>query len=539
MIRPSKVKRDSTALPIRSSRKSSRSSWPVAKLIAILTGLTVSLMLLLNFQPNIEELNKNPVIPGTSLSTSELKTKKEEEGNDGVGEIKVNPASSSTRLSMMDPKMETTKGKIVDRPQTCPFRKYEAHRHYHLKTSHDFLANADYIYGTKPFILTGTAPQKLCIDSSSWETLGSGEEKFSDGQNLSIMSFKQFPSTFYEKENKVRLSRSQISPLVDIYGDEIENMYISIIYIGDSQCEWSQSKNGRKPPSLRTIVLILDRNFTTIAQKDLMIDFDGDAWGTKKRKQAPSPQRSLRALDDPRLFFHKGEIWVLYRHPPAFDYDQQTHSRIHFEKKGEDDFEVFVRSNETRTIRKGRNMAMISDGDILKTLYSVDPVSVAVVEEEFSTFTPPAGKKHSNIHGTNGFMIPLHSTNELLGIGHFHRPQGRRTSSFARHGHHYTHAFFTISKNQEGDDERYSLKKLSREFVFPSMSLEGDSDVIQFASGLELVGDDMSGRLLISYGINDCEGAAMWVDMDVVHKLLQPVVYGDEVLNHMMKEKAL
>ncbi len=53
-------------------------------------------------------------------------------------------------------------------------------------------------------------------------------------------------------------------------------------------------------------------------------------------------------------------------------------------------------------------------------------------------------KKKSHIHGTNGYMLPLHSTSELLGIAHFHRPEGRETSDYARHGHHYSEFLYEV-----------------------------------------------------------------------------------------------
>ncbi len=145
-------------------------------------------------------------------------------------------------------------------------------------------------------------------------------------------------------------------------------------------------------------------------------------------------------------------------------------------------------------------------------------------------------KKKSNIHGTNGFLIPLENTSELLGIAHFHRPDKRDTSDYALHGHHYSHAFFTVARNKEG---KYKLNRLSNEFVFRTMSPlsspRGDADIIQFAAGLDLIGSDTDGKLLVSYGINDCEGAAFYLDMQEVQHLLQNVAEGQEVVDLMKK----
>ena len=140
-------------------------------------------------------------------------------------------------------------------------------------------------------------------------------------------------------------------------------------------------------------------------------------------------------------------------------------------------------------------------------------------------------KKKSNIHGTNGFLIYLEQTSEWLGIAHFHRPDKRDTSEYALHGHHYSHAFFTIRSNQEG---KFALNRLSNEFVFRTMSSPrvNDADIIQFAAGLDLVGSD---TLILSYGINDCEGAVFYLKMQDVEKILQSVSPGQDVADLMEK----
>ena len=56
-----------------------------------------------------------------------------------------------------------------------------------------------------------------------------------------------------------------------------------------------------------------------------------------------------------------------------------------------------------------------------------------------------------------------------------------------------------------------------------------DADIIQFTSGLEVNGPD----IILAYGINDCEGAAVFVDQSVVNGLLQNVPEGKEVIDLM------
>ena len=88
-----------------------------------------------------------------------------------------------------------------------------------------------------------------------------------------------------------------------------------------------------------------------------------------------------------------------------------------------------------------------------------------------------------------------------------------------------------------GDAKTFKLKRISNEFVFmaPSSSKENTGDVIQFASGIDIVGSDESGKLMISYGINDCEAAIVFLDMKKVQEILLPVGDGEEVVDLMRK----
>jgi hypothetical protein len=93
--------------------------------------------------------------------------------------------------------------------------------------------------------------------------------------------------------------------------------------------------------------------------------------------------------------------------------------------------------------------------------------------------------------------------------------------------------------SSEGGKEidSFKLKRLSNEFVFssPSSDNENAADVIQFASGLDLIGSDLNGQLMVSYGINDCEAAVVFLEMEKINELLLPVEDGHEVQNMMQK----
>ena len=149
-------------------------------------------------------------------------------------------------------------------------------------------------------------------------------------------------------------------------------------------------------------------------------------------------------------------------------------------------------------------------------------------------------KKSSFIHGTNDRMIHLPHTSELLGIGHFHRPKHikgdtcwiddtKETCKYARYGHHYTHALYTIS-----DKSPHVLTRLSNEFMFPrsdNQKRKDNAHIIQFASGLSIVGE----TLLICYRINDCEAANMQLPLNKLESLLINVTKGTKVRDLMAK----
>ena len=351
--------------------------------------------------------------------------------------------------------------------------------------------------------------------------------------------------------------------------------------------EYRFSLHGEPQGGKRAVINVLtpptsadQSGFQTISQTTLLLEKDKPYGGGPKR--ALKPERTAtgyarihQEFDDPRLFFYKGRIWILYRNGPLFGYKDQLHNPLHFEKSPDGSgFIAFVRASETVRVCCGRNIALIGEeprrdenGKIewlpspsLRALTWVDPVTVVDVDlgdmeqrlrmgrrlEEGRARSHLhrrlAGSKTSNIHGTNGYMVPLQSSGELLGIAHFHRPEHRKESEYALHGHHYTHAFFTIARDAV-DGGNFKLKRISDEFVFRSNSIAlGDSgppkdgDIIQFSSGVDVVGDDAGeGRLIISYGINDCEGAVFTMPMSRLQKMLKEVDPRTEVVDLMSK----
>jgi len=526
----------------------------------------------------------------------------------------------------------------------CAFRSYPSNRLYGLSSKSAplrFLSEAAYIRGKLPIIINPyendskvmpggnsiqqTPPVKVCFDTTSWDDLvdknGKPRLPFTDGQNPSVISLAPNPY----QGNHQRLDPKHLEPITSaVPSVPLSSLFLAVACFGNGQCKFGLSPKDvdtygfslyeEQQGGKRAMIAVLappnlngsngdpsnqQLPFQTIVQTTLLLERDAP-YGTR-RKTAIQPksthagfERIHQEFDDPRLFFHLGRVWVLYRNGPIFGYTAQVHNPIHFEEvsPGENTnspakLVAYVKASETVRIDGGRNIALISEEPIaknekgedwvsyptLKALTWVDPVTVRddinlgdvesklkhrkLLEVE-NVSVPEQSKPNaqhrrlgskptkSHIHGTNGYMVPLPSTIELLGVAHFHRPEDRKSSEHALHGHHYTHALFTIAREATTEDTNnisrrpFKLKRISNEFVFRTNSLPADEsqmprdgDVIQFASGIDLVGSDIDGRLILSYGINDCEGGVLTLSMETVQRMLIEVEPGQEVVDLM------
>jgi len=342
-----------------------------------------------------------------------------------------------------------------------------------------------------------------------------------------------------------------------------------------------------QPDTVRTVLQLLDRDLQTVlAETTLLLKRDAP-WG--RQHQSADHEWHMPALDDARLFLHHDQIFVSYREGPGFGYETQVLNPIHFvflDKKGGDDkddvksrsrkLSATLLASETTSFCCGRNMALMghhvdNNNQDLYALTWVDPVTVIrvdttpLVEKNKSPKQKPkrrlltdinnnngegndvetmihqrprrqlkeeatTKKQHkSHIHGTNAFMVPLPNGNDYLGVAHFHRPNDRKPNQYARFGHHYTHAFYTVSRDDNGN---WKLSGLSPEFVLPSAveHQKDDAEIIQFVSGLEVWGGD---QVLLAYGINDCEAALTTINLTTVTGLLRAVDGGKQVVDFM------
>jgi hypothetical protein len=403
---------------------------------------------------------------------------------------------------------ETTKRKNAPSSiaGACPFWTYNKTEYYPLDDAlPPLLKDAKYIRGQYPVYLDiRNSPQKLCIDPRTYQ----GVYLSSDGMNPSIVAVDRLN----DESSKPFLQRG------------IRYLATLCIKKAGLRCPThSRSQNATKSPLERSTFLIgLNVQFQTVAQAIITTKLDVDAYGSQailRRKHVD--EVVIDYLDDARIFVFQNQLMVEFHSFQRFGKKMHQVSPLYVSfTTGSDYTNSFnmtasIVASQTEFFCCGKNMAMLVHDTELAALEWIDPVSVIHLSKKGGKFYP----KHTiadKIHGTNGFMVNL-GNNELLGVGHFHRDDPAVES-----GTHYTHAFFTLSATAP-----FELLRLSNEWYIASPQKSSQQqtqqpEIIQFASGIDFVADSNRSQLVISYGINDCEGAVCQVEMETVQKMLIP-----------------
>lgn len=400
--------------------------------------------------------------------------------------------------------------------KACSFRFYEyPSRYYGISTNNNdppplFLEKAKYVYGELPFGLHGDMGGKFCVD----------DVISMDGTNPSIVSIAKLHQTL---QHSIR----QTFPTAEFV--------VSVTLKYNHQCQHHshvRTKPWNREWRRQVDLLIVDSHMNTLATSTIR----APPGSTTKNKVTEEQ-------DDGRLFVNQEQqLWIAYKSFRAglADYQLFAPLRLTFPK---DQF-LFQAELTSAPVRVccGRNIGVVqSTSSGLDVLVWPNPVTVSNVQvvpttttkrnnvggpvvqlSEPATTVKSADNFTSVFHGTSGALISLEER-EFLGIGHFRRHlSGKsedRNHSYARYGHHYTHAFFTIQQRID-DGNHWTLSKLSPEFVFPSPYYAEDAEIIQFASGLELVRND---TLYIGYGKNDCEASYLTLSLQRLYQLLRPI----------------
>eukprot|EP00747_Dinoflagellata_sp_TGD_P062722 gnl/TRDRNA2_/TRDRNA2_153142_c0_seq2.p1 gnl/TRDRNA2_/TRDRNA2_153142_c0~~gnl/TRDRNA2_/TRDRNA2_153142_c0_seq2.p1 ORF type:complete len:525 (-),score=27.93 gnl/TRDRNA2_/TRDRNA2_153142_c0_seq2:135-1709(-) len=109
------------------------------------------------------------------------------------------------------------------------------------------------------------------------------------------------------------------------------------------------------------------------------------------------------------------------------------------------------------------------------------------------------------IHGNPVTLLYLPSHGVYLGVAHMHRDFKPKTSKWHSH---YSHMFYVA----KGELPNVTDVGWSDEFCFQSAGRQDDCDEIQFISSL-IAGSDPS-TIILTYGLNDCEGIAVQLKVD-------------------------
>jgi hypothetical protein len=342
------------------------------------------------------------------------------------------------------------------------------------------------------------------------------------------------------------------------YGDQIQRHY---------KKEWSRKY-------AETEVLVVTQSMQVLLATVIQERRDD----TQPFNSSETTTTAAANMDDARLFVHNDQVWISYKNYIGPDGDVQYFQPLYIEyAPAQDDhsdknstplhFQAYVLLSERIAVCCGRNIATLEDLPSsqhdqthedasslqqpkaeanLNLLTWPDPVTVQTISTAKSALgltipaqDPPAVASsssssstgsRSHFHGGSGILLYLPETQEYLGLGHFHRHAlyEKTNTKYASYGHHYTHAWFTISAQAP-----FSLQQLSAEFVLESPSRPGDAEVIQFATGLERVSIEKEDLLVVAYGINDCEAAVKYIPMNQVQASLRNVPRGHEVVDTM------
>lgn len=115
--------------------------------------------------------------------------------------------------------------------------------------------------------------------------------------------------------------------LVTFYDDSKWNMT-------EKEIETKKYSRATKPPSKRTMIVILDQDLIVLKQVVLMLRHDS-SWGTTRKKIGKKEksngmdfEQSVVEFDDARFFAHDGKLFVLYRNGPIFGYESERNIKF-------------------------------------------------------------------------------------------------------------------------------------------------------------------------------------------------------------------
>ena len=168
----------------------------------------------------------------------------------------------------------------------------------------------------------------------------------------------------------------------------------------------------------------------------------------------------------------------------------------------------------------GRNQAFFSNNNL--DTYMINYLGPALEIYKIDSGQRVKTINYYNIsqdwHMQGGMMSPWRTrrNNGWLGIAHaYNYYNGRNNrSKYAKFGYNYVSAFFLISER-----EPFHISKLGELFCFGSNTDNTKCDNVQFISGVIV----SKNRVVVSYGVNDCDSRLWSMAVDEVDDMLDSV----------------
>jgi len=346
-----------------------------------------------------------------------------------------------------------------------------------------------------------------CVTSQTGCSFGNYDKKGLYGvaesnPTLKIKQHEHDPTILCNDRQGTNPSLVRVPPIVrSMFGDEVE--YMATLKNFQLQCHnfghpYRRHLFGDMVTFKSTSsVILLDRNLTNLGSAH--ID-QRNAFGVFQ----PGYTTDLR------LIVLNDTVWITGRFYPVLYGVNTIPNRMHrliLEKQG-DGFRAFYDETERHDL-PGINNGVFVSGGMLQILDWPRPLTIINTSmPSLLQFRDDPSRVHNNIH-------PLHlpERKEYLIVVHTHEG----SNGFTWYGTRYRHQYITIS-----DTPPFIVTAQSNEFCISAIQSTDDCEAIQFVMSVVRM-EDNPNKVLMSYGINDCEAAVIKLDLSDILGSLIPV----------------
>ena len=137
------------------------------------------------------------------------------------------------------------------------------------------------------------------------------------------------------------------------------------------------------------------------------------------------------------------------------------------------------------------------------------PANGSAIPSAWAPYVKRARDVHNSVN-----PIYVSRLGGYLGMAHWFMEHGKFHVSHptpAMFGYKYLQVFFLFSASSR------RITRVSSPFCFPSLREPSMCDIIQFAMSIV---EGVNGSLMISYGVNDCESAVAYMELDQIERML-------------------